>query len=107
MKPEIKEVEVGTIILTTGFKPFNPLRAPYYGYVKYPNVYTSLEIERLVNASGPTEGTCKAQGWIRAEKHRYHSLCRLQGRKDQQMVLQGMLHVFAETGAPAERAFRC
>jgi heterodisulfide reductase subunit A len=56
MQPEIKEVEVGTIILTTGFKPFNPLKSPYYGYVKYDNVYTSLEIERLVNASGPTEG---------------------------------------------------
>lgn len=56
MQPEIKEIEVGTIILTTGFKPFNPLKSPYYGYVKYPNVYTSLEVERLVNASGPTEG---------------------------------------------------
>jgi heterodisulfide reductase subunit A len=56
MKPEVKEVEVGTIILSTGFKPFNALKAPYYGYLKYPNVYTSLEVERLVNASGPTEG---------------------------------------------------
>ena len=27
---------------------------PYYGYGVYPNVYTALEIERLVNASGPT-----------------------------------------------------
>ncbi len=55
-KPEVKEIEVGTILLTTGFKPFNALKAPYYGYAKYPNVYTSLEVERLVNASGPTEG---------------------------------------------------
>ena len=33
-----------------------PRRIPYYGYGLYPNVYTSLEIERLVNASGPTGG---------------------------------------------------
>ncbi len=53
---EIKEVEVGAIILSTGFKTFNPMRTPQYGYGKYLNVYTSLEVERLVNASGPTGG---------------------------------------------------
>jgi heterodisulfide reductase subunit A len=50
------EVEVGTIILSTGFKAFDPRRLPYYGYGRYDNVYTALEVERLVNASGPTEG---------------------------------------------------
>ena len=53
---EIKEVEVGTIILATGFKTFDAARIPYYGYKHYPNVYTSLEVERLINASGPTGG---------------------------------------------------
>jgi len=55
-KEEFKEIEVGTIILSTGFKPFDPKRTPHLGYGKYPNVYTSLEVERLVNASGPTDG---------------------------------------------------
>jgi len=55
-KEEIEEVQVGAIVLATGFKPFDPARTPYYGYGQYPNVYTSLEIERLVNASGPTAG---------------------------------------------------
>ena len=55
-KEEIKEIQVGTIILATGFKTFDPKRIPYYGYGKYPNVYSSLEVERLVNASGPTGG---------------------------------------------------
>lgn len=55
-KEELKEVQVGTIILATGFQPFDAKRNPQYGYGTYPNVYTSLEIERLVNASGPTEG---------------------------------------------------
>jgi heterodisulfide reductase subunit A len=55
-KEEIREIEVGTMILATGFQIFDPARTPYYGYGKYPNVYTSLEVERLVNASGPTGG---------------------------------------------------
>lgn len=53
---ETIEVDVGTIILATGFKTFDAARIPYYGYGVYPNVYTSLEVERLVNASGPTGG---------------------------------------------------
>lgn len=55
-KEEIKEIEVGTIILATGYKAFESKRIPRYGYGKYPNVYSSLEVERLVNASGPTGG---------------------------------------------------
>jgi heterodisulfide reductase subunit A len=50
------ELEVGTVIMSTGFKIFDPHRLPQYGYGKFPNVYTSLEVERLVNASGPTLG---------------------------------------------------
>jgi heterodisulfide reductase subunit A2 len=55
-RDELKEIQVGTIIVATGFKTFDPTQTPYYGYGVYPNVYTSLEIERLVNASGPTSG---------------------------------------------------
>jgi heterodisulfide reductase subunit A len=56
MKDEIREATVGAIILATGFKIFDSKRIPRYGYGKYPNVYTALEIERMVNASGPTGG---------------------------------------------------
>jgi len=49
-------VTVGNIIVATGFKPFDAKRAEQFGYGKYPNVITSLELERLVNASGPTGG---------------------------------------------------
>jgi heterodisulfide reductase subunit A len=55
-KEKFEEINVGTVILSTGFKTFDPAKSPQYGYGKYPNVYTSLEIERLVNASGPTGG---------------------------------------------------
>lgn len=53
---EIKEIEVGAIILATGFKVFDANRTSRYGYGKYPNIYTSLEVERMVNAAGPTGG---------------------------------------------------
>jgi len=55
-REEVKEIQVGTIIVATGFQAFDARRIPYYGYGTYPNVYTSLEVERLVNASGPTGG---------------------------------------------------
>ena len=51
-----KEIEVGTIVLSTGFKTFDPKRISRYGYGKHQNVFTSLEVERMVNASGPTGG---------------------------------------------------
>ncbi len=50
------EITVGNIVVATGFKPFDAGRMEQYGYGKYPNVITSLELERLVNASGPTGG---------------------------------------------------
>ena len=55
-KEEILEIHVGAIVLATGFQTFDASRIPEYGYGHYPNVYTSLEIERLVNSSGPTGG---------------------------------------------------
>jgi heterodisulfide reductase subunit A2 len=53
---EFKEIKVGTIIVATGFQAFDARRIPQYGYGTFPNVYTALEVERLVNASGPTGG---------------------------------------------------
>ncbi len=55
-KEELKEIQVGTIIIATGFQAYDAAKNPYYGYGRYPNVYTSLEVERLINASGPTQG---------------------------------------------------
>ncbi|MBD3268254.1 FAD-dependent oxidoreductase [bacterium] len=52
----LEEYDVGAIIVSTGYQIFDATRIPYYGYGKYPNVYTSLEVERLLNAAGPTGG---------------------------------------------------
>jgi heterodisulfide reductase subunit A len=56
VKPETVELEVGTIIVATGADVFDPSTLPQYGYSKYPNVITSLEFERLINAGGPSGG---------------------------------------------------
>ncbi|MCX8090823.1 MAG: CoB--CoM heterodisulfide reductase iron-sulfur subunit A family protein [Verrucomicrobiae bacterium] len=50
------QIQVGSIIVATGYKLFDATRIPQYGYGRYPNVFTSLELERMVNSSGPTGG---------------------------------------------------
>ncbi|MEN8240658.1 MAG: CoB--CoM heterodisulfide reductase iron-sulfur subunit A family protein [Chloroflexota bacterium] len=53
---ELLELNVGTIILATGFKDFDPTISPQYGYKKFGNVLTGREFERLINTGGPTAG---------------------------------------------------
>jgi heterodisulfide reductase subunit A len=53
---EIVILEVGNIVLATGYDLFDPRRIPQYGYGRLANVFTSLEFERMTNASGPTDG---------------------------------------------------
>jgi heterodisulfide reductase subunit A len=55
-KPQTLSLEVGAVILATGFRHFDAKRVPEYGYGKLPNVITSLEFERMTSASGPTGG---------------------------------------------------
>jgi heterodisulfide reductase subunit A len=53
---ELIDVEVGNIVLATGYDLFDARRVSSYGYGRLPNVFTSLEFERLTNAAGPTNG---------------------------------------------------
>ena len=55
-QPEEIKLEVGTIIAATGYDPYDPSGKYEYGYGRYSNVITGLEIERMINASGPTTG---------------------------------------------------
>jgi heterodisulfide reductase subunit A2 len=50
------QIEVGNVIISVGYDTFNPHRTPQYGYGRLSNVFTSVEFERMVNASGPTAG---------------------------------------------------
>jgi len=56
MEPEEIELHVGTIIAATGYDPYDPTEKYEYGYGRYTNVITAMEIERMINASGPTGG---------------------------------------------------
>ncbi|MCJ7824360.1 MAG: 4Fe-4S binding protein, partial [Anaerolineales bacterium] len=50
------DLDVGNIILATGFDLFDAQQIPQYGYGRLANVFSSLEFERLCNAAGPTDG---------------------------------------------------
>ena len=55
-KDEVFDIQVGNIILATGYDLFDPARIPQYNYGKLDNIFTSLEFERMCNAAGPTNG---------------------------------------------------
>jgi heterodisulfide reductase subunit A len=56
MQDTYMDINVGTIIMATGFDDFDPTVSTIYGYGVHPNVITALEFERLINSSGPTFG---------------------------------------------------
>jgi heterodisulfide reductase subunit A len=56
MEDETVEVDVGNIIVATGYDAFDPTPLYNYGYGRLDNVLTALEFERMINASGPTAG---------------------------------------------------
>jgi len=56
MEDETIEVDVGNIIVATGYDSFDPTPIYNYGYGRLDNVLTALEFERMINASGPTSG---------------------------------------------------
>ena len=53
---QIYTYEVGAIIVAVGFEKFDASKIPEYGWGHYPNVITTFEFERLINAAGPTNG---------------------------------------------------
>jgi len=55
-KEEVIEKEVGSIVVATGYDPFDPHLLPQYGYGVYENIITGLQFERLSSPSGPTRG---------------------------------------------------
>jgi heterodisulfide reductase subunit A len=55
-KTENISIDIGAIIVSTGYDQFDPSILAELGYSKNKNVITGLEFERLLNASGPTGG---------------------------------------------------
>ena len=58
-KPEYVDIKVGTIILATGFQPYDARRMGQYGFGRHKNVINALQMERLLSSYGPTEGKVK------------------------------------------------
>jgi heterodisulfide reductase subunit A len=56
MQETFLDLEVGSIIVATGYSMWDPSQLPEYGYGKSPNIITGLEFERLTSSGGPTEG---------------------------------------------------
>ncbi len=50
------EIEAGTVVVATGVDVYDPTALTELGYGKFPNVITTLEFERLINAGGPSSG---------------------------------------------------
>ena len=51
-----EELNIGAIILAPGYQIYNAHLSEEYGLGRYPNVLTSLQYERMLSASGPTNG---------------------------------------------------
>ena len=56
------QFDIGTIIVATGYDPFDPRLKPEFGYGLYKNVMTGLELERLLSESGPSQGKILVDG---------------------------------------------
>lgn len=57
--PREEEIRAASIIIASGYDVFDAARKEQFGYLRYPDVITSLEFERMMNASGPTGGSIR------------------------------------------------
>ncbi|MFN2144642.1 MAG: FAD-dependent oxidoreductase [Anaerolineales bacterium] len=85
MRDRTTDINIGAVIVATGFKQFDPSIAPEYGY-QIPDVITALEFERMINPSGPTGGQVLLKNGRRPRKvaiihcvgsrdDKYHEYC--------------------------------
>jgi len=56
MMEQIHDIQVGAVILAPGYEIYQAEQVAEYGWGRFPNVVTALQLERLLNASGPTLG---------------------------------------------------
>lgn len=57
MKDRTMQIDAGAIVVATGATTFDPTELEEYGYRRFQDVITTLELERLINAAGPTRGS--------------------------------------------------
>ncbi len=69
LEDHFEEYKAGAIIVATGFKNYIPTPGNLYGYGVFDNVVTSAELERITNASGPTNGKLVRPGDLHTPKN--------------------------------------
>ena len=57
--PKEIRIHAASIVISTGYAVFDAKNKPQFGHLLLPDVITSLELERMLNASGPTSGKIK------------------------------------------------
>ncbi len=95
MQATTHDFEVGTIVVATGMDVFDPTGMEEYGYGRFPNVVTSLEFERLINAGGPTLGEVVRPGDRKVPRSVAFVQCvgsRSHQRHGQAVLQQRLLH---------------
>ena len=76
-------LQVGAIVVATGYDPFNARRKPEFGYGRYPGVITALEFERMAALDGPTGGQIVIPGTDKKPEHVVFIHC--VGSRDKQL----------------------
>lgn len=115
-----EEIHVGAIILALGYQPFSPLALEEFGFGRYANVLTSMQFERYVSRSGPTEGLIvrpsdgsapKRIAWLqcigsRDQAHPYcSSICCMFATKEAMLAKQRLPDAHCQVFIMDERAF--
>jgi heterodisulfide reductase subunit A len=54
--PRVRRLKAGTVVIATGATIFDAGKISEYGWGRYPNVLHTMELDRMLNASGPTDG---------------------------------------------------
>ena len=119
-QPTNEEIHVGAIILALGYQPFSPHNLEEFGFGRYANVLTSMQFERYVSRSGPTEGIIvrpsdgappKRIAWLqcigsRDTEHPYcSSICCMFATKEAMLARQRLPDVHCQVFIMDERAF--
>jgi heterodisulfide reductase subunit A len=53
MRDRVEPIEVGSVVVSTGFELFEPLKKPQYGYGRFANVITAMQMDRLLSPTRP------------------------------------------------------
>ena len=108
MRAEEKEVEVGSVVVSTGFRLFPGELMERFGFGKYRNVITAMQMDRLVAPTRPFNYVLQPRRRQDAGQHRLCLLRRLaRPHGEQSHLLARLLHVLDQAGAaPARGAAR-